>query len=88
MEDRLARIEARITALEWVMCQMPFVLAGEIGIPERSVPDAVRMSAEAALRHGNISETLHVALTRLADQMQQIPENHPEFLKELRRDGL
>ena len=88
MENRLSRIEARISALEWALERLPTVLAGEAGIPEKSVPQWLHCTVEAALKHGVVSQSVHDAVNDLADRMLEIPEDYPEFLKQLRRDGL
>lgn len=88
--DELTRqnqeLNARIQALERAVQHLNLVLAGELNLPHQAYPGWLNIVVERARHHRAMPPDVLEALQRFADQLSAIPEDFPEFLKQLRRD--
>ncbi len=84
--NEIEELKARVAALEWALTRIPFVLECEKKLSVSAISQWLYITSDGSKRHGNMSDEIHAAVTRLADDMAEIPDDLPDFLKRLRRD--
>lgn len=86
MSDDVVALQARVKALELVIHHLVLVLSFDKESPHTALPFALNSAIDRARAHKALTDDELQALRRLADDLAGIPEEWPEFLKQLHRD--